>query len=170
MKKLTLYMTGYSAHNSWARIWAHTPPMVMATAQDLDPGQVQLALGFLSPAHKTKMWIVSKLGFRSVSNLHWQYYTQAGITFSQCCDNSWKKFWLGLLSPPTLRQIHYIVSLTLNVGLWENQTSDQAQIFTASILHYLGTFLAIVVRTLENLVADWGYCHQPNLAKFREIV
>jgi len=65
-------------------------------------GQVQQPLGFLSPAHKTKMWAVSKLGFRSVSNLHCQHYTQAGNIFSYSCEKSGKFVWLGLLSPAIL--------------------------------------------------------------------
>jgi len=68
-------------------------------------GQVQQPLGFLSPAHKTKMWAVSKLGFRSVSNLHCQHYTQAGNIFSYSCEKSEKKIWLGLLPPAILSRI-----------------------------------------------------------------
>ena len=37
---LTFLNPGHTSHNSWARICAHTPPMVMVTGQKLHPGQV----------------------------------------------------------------------------------------------------------------------------------
>ena len=52
--------TGHSSHNTWARICAHTPPMVMDTGQNLQPGQVLVTswpLGVVSSLAEThKSW------------------------------------------------------------------------------------------------------------------
>ena len=77
---------GHNSHNSWARICAHTPSMVMSPAQNLQPGSNIHWEYCHHTKLKTKTEIVREQELRSDSDLDWQPSTQTLNTFSLGCD------------------------------------------------------------------------------------